>query len=87
MEIMKADEIRTAMRASPFQPFRLCLVDGEKIRVREPGQIIVAAEFDYLIVDVLGEGFALIDLPQVKAIEFLRKGRRPKAPKRTRGKR
>ena len=38
---MRPDDIRELLRQQPFEPFRLCLVDGSSYEIRHPDQIVV----------------------------------------------
>lgn len=38
---MRPDDIRRLLRQQPFQPFRLCLVDGSSYEIRHPDQVSV----------------------------------------------
>jgi hypothetical protein len=38
---MRPDDIRLPLRQQPFEPFRLCLVDGSTYEIRHPDQIVV----------------------------------------------
>jgi hypothetical protein len=38
---LRPDDIRGLLRQQPFEPFRLCLVDGSSYEIRHPDQIVV----------------------------------------------
>ena len=38
---MRPDDIRRMLRRRPFEPFRLCLLDGTVYDIRHPDQILV----------------------------------------------
>ena len=38
---MRPDDVRSLLRQQPFQPFRLCLLDGSSYEIRHPDQVVV----------------------------------------------
>ena len=70
---MKIAELRRAYRAKPFRPFRLHLADGREIPVTHPENMSVGTDGRCIAVYVPREGFEIIDVPLLTAIDFRRK--------------
>ncbi|MEE9295991.1 MAG: hypothetical protein V3W34_13645 [Phycisphaerae bacterium] len=80
---MTADQLRRAIRAAPFKPFRICLADGCEIRVRHPEFVMVTPEASRtFVVAESGEDYRIIDLLLVTSLDFV-----DGKPRRTRRKR
>ncbi|MFO0829568.1 MAG: hypothetical protein U0572_15625 [Phycisphaerales bacterium] len=70
---MTSERVVRALRAAPFQPFRLWLADGEAIDVRHPEQVMAAEGGRTVLVDsssATAERRMLVDLLLVVALEF-----------------
>ena len=82
---MTAKKLKQIIHASPFQPFRLRLADGEQIVVTKP-RALVGGD-DVAVVGICtrpGKGgvekFRLIDVSQVVAANHISNGRRRPTP-------
>ncbi len=38
---MRPNDVRRLLRSQPFEPFRICLVDGTTYEIRHPDQVVV----------------------------------------------
>ena len=59
---MTVNRFREALRAEPFQPFMIRLLDGRTFRVRHP---------EFVAQDPSGRAFALFDAEKFRVIDLL----------------
>lgn len=68
---MTIDRLRHARRASPFQPFTICMRDGTRFFVRSPLHIMVPPKARRTVMVVeSGEDYRILDVPLVSSLEF-----------------
>lgn len=67
---MTRDAIHRTAKAEPFKPFALRLTDGSLVPVRHPEFILLTEGGRTAIVATEGEDFRILDLAQIRAIEF-----------------
>ncbi len=73
---MTHEQLRGAVTANPFKPFRVCLADGREIAVKHPELILVPPEPARTFVVYTEDGlFKLIDLLLVVSLDYDRNGR------------
>ena len=83
---MKVTELRDALRAEPFVPFKLRMVSGEKISVKHPELVAISPSGRTAVAFIDREDrMERFDIGFVEAIEYTKKsgggsnGRRKKA--------
>jgi hypothetical protein len=65
------DQVRTAMRAQPFGPFRVKLADGRTCRIDHPEFIAVPPHGRAMVIDD-DEGMSLIEMWMVVEVRMAR---------------
>jgi hypothetical protein len=75
---MNPEELNSLVHKMPFQPFRLCLTDGESYEVRHPDAIRIAGRTAVVFarksdgaVSILYDRFHLVSLLHIVRVEFL----------------
>jgi hypothetical protein len=71
---MKSQDIRDLVRADPFKPFRLHLVDGKDLRVPHPAFILVGSDMVVVAHELPGGmpgDFNLVPYEHIARIEML----------------
>jgi len=69
---MTRDELETAIRARPFQPFRLRMADGYRYEIGLPDQLLMRSprESNRMVVIGMKNEFHHVDIGFAVAIEF-----------------
>jgi len=68
---MIAREFNEALRREPFRPFRIRFGSGKIIEVENPGLVAVSSTGEIaLAFRARGNGWDVIDVPLVEALEF-----------------
>ena len=71
---MTQQDIRAMVRFSPFQPFRLHLVDGQSLRVPHPDFALVAADYAVVAQELpngMPGGINLVPYEHIARVEML----------------
>ena len=77
---MTISEVRTLLKAQPFQPFALRLTDGRAVVVGHPEVIAVAPNGRSVVVYQSDGSFDIIDLRLVSALEVRPNGHSADGP-------
>jgi hypothetical protein len=68
---MTADKLKDALRSEPFRPFRLSFGSGKVLEIVNPGLVAVSATGRTAVAyKPKGDGWDIIDVPLVEALEF-----------------
>ena len=73
---MTSDQIREALKASPFQPFELLTTGGRRYLVDHPELAILSPNGRTMFVYVTPEAGMFIDVLMIESINFITKGKR-----------
>lgn len=75
---MTTDQIRNALRAQPFRPFRLHLADGRSFEIRHAEFMALSPGGRIVIVFAQADACEIIDLLLVTSLEILESAGTPR---------
>ena len=67
---MTVEQLRSALKASPFRPFVLHLADGNSVPVRHPELVVASQSGRTTVVVEPNDSFSIVDLLLVTRMEF-----------------
>jgi hypothetical protein len=71
---MQKEELRKAIRAQPFRPFRIHMGGGRALDVHHPDYIMLSPTGRTAAIFSKHDGLEIIDVVMVQSIEFVRNG-------------
>lgn len=72
---MTVQELRAALRATPFRPFVVHMADGRSCEVRHPDFLLIGPNGRTAFVfSPSGEEFSILDVLLITEVEFTRQG-------------
>jgi len=70
---MKADELRTLLRTSPFRPITICTGSKKRYTIPHPEFAALSPDGDTLIIFLPQGGHDVVDVPWIERVEVRRR--------------